>query len=144
MEIVGRATVAFFFVLLLLRLLRKRTLGEMSPIQMILLVVIGDLIQQGVTQEDYSVTGMILAVSTFGFWVTLLDWVTWRSEGARRVLEGVPLVLIDDGKPVEQTLKVEQIPWPEVLEAARQQGIDDISRVRLGVLETSGKFSFIQ
>lgn len=143
MDVVIRASVVFFFLLLLMRGLRRRTLGEMSPLQMILLIVIGDLVQQGVTQEDYSLTGAVLAVGTFAFWITLLDFATWRSSGVRRLLEGVPLVLIEDGKPVEKTLRLEQIPWEEVLEAARQQGIADVADVRIGVLEVNGRMSFI-
>jgi uncharacterized membrane protein YcaP (DUF421 family) len=143
MDIVLRASATFLFILVVLRLMRKRSLGDMSPLQMVLLVVIGDLVQQGVTQEDYSLTGAALAIGTFAFWVTLLDWVTWRSEGARRVVEGTPLVIIEDGKPVEATLKLEQLPWDEVLESARQNGIEDIEDVQFAVLETSGKISFI-
>lgn len=143
MEIVGRATVVFFFLLLLMRGMRKRTLGDMSPLEMILLVVIGDLVQQGVTQEDYSLTGVGLGVGTFAFWITLMNWVTWRFERGRRLIEGVPIVLVDDGRPVVAALTAEQIPWDEVLEAARQQGIDDIATVKLAVLEVSGRISFI-
>jgi uncharacterized membrane protein YcaP (DUF421 family) len=144
MQIVLRASVVFVIVLVVLRVLRKRSLGEMSPLQMVILIVIGDLVQQGVTQEDYSMTGVLLAVGTFAFWVTVLDWVTWRFRSTRRLVEGVPLVLIEDGVPVPETLKLELIPWEEVLEQARRDGIDDIRRVRLGVLETSGKMSFIK
>jgi uncharacterized membrane protein YcaP (DUF421 family) len=144
MEIVLRASAIFLFLLLFMRGLRKRTLGEMSPLQMIVLVAIGDLVQQGVTQEDYSVTGAILAVGTFGFWITMLDFASFRSHRLRRLIEGVPLVVIEDGKPVEKTLRLEQIPWEEVLESARQQGIDDVADVKIAVLEVSGKISFIR
>lgn len=143
MEIVLRASTVFLFLLVFMRGLHKRSLGEMSPLQMIVLVTIGDLVQQGVTQEDYSLTGVLLAVGTFGFWIMVLDIATFRSDRVRRLVEGVPLVIVEDGKPVEATLKVERIPWDEVLEAARQQGIDDVANVRLGVLEVSGKMSFI-
>lgn len=143
MDIVLRASIVFLFLLVFMRGLRRRTLGEMSPLQMIIIIVIGDLVQQGVTQEDYSLTGVLLAVGTFGFWVTLLDLVTWRSSRMRRLVEGVPLVIVENGAPVDTTLRLEQIPWAEVLEAARQQGIDDVAKVRLGVLEVNGKMSFI-
>lgn len=143
MEIVLRASIVFVFLLVFMRGLHKRSLGEMSPLQMIVLVSIGDLVQQGVTQEDYSVTGVLLAVGTFGFWIMVLDIAVFRSDRVRRLVEGVPLVIVEDGKPVEATLKVERIPWDEVLESARQQGIDDVATVRLGVLEVSGKMSFI-
>lgn len=143
MEIVLRASVVFLFLLVFLRGLHKRSLGEMSPLQMILLVVIGDLVQQGVTQEDYSLTGVLLAVGTFGFWIVALDTLTWRSRRVRQLVEGVPMVIVEDGRPVEATLRLERIPWDEVLEAARQQGIEDVADVELGVLEVSGKMSFI-
>jgi uncharacterized membrane protein YcaP (DUF421 family) len=143
-EIVVRATVAFFFVFILLRGMKRKTLGDLSPLELILLVVLGDLVQTGVTQEDYSLSGLILSVSTFAFWVAVMNWLTWRSERARRVIEGVPLVLINDGEPVQTTLELEQIPMAELYEAARQQGIDDLKEVRLGVLEVSGKISFIK
>ena len=144
MDLVLRATIVFFFLLVLMRGLRKRTLGELSPLQMIIVIVIGDLVQQGVTQEDYSLTGVLLAVGTFGFWVTALDFVTWRSQRIRRLVEGVPLVIVEDGQPVETALRLEQIPWEEVLEAARQQGIEDVADVKLGVLEVNGRISFIK
>ena len=144
MEIVARASIAFFFVFILLRGMKRKTLSDLSPLELILLVVLGDLVQTGVTQEDYSLSGLILSVSTFAFWVTVMNWLTWRSERARRMIEGVPLVVIDDGKPVEQTLRLEQIPMAELYEAARQEGIQDLKDVRLGVLEVSGRISFIK
>lgn len=144
MEIVLRATVAFFFVFILLRGMKRKTLSDLAPLELILLVVLGDLVQTGVTQEDYSLSGIVLSVSTFAFWVTIMNWLTWRSDRARRVIEGVPLVVIDDGKPVMKTLKLEQIPLEELYEAARQEGIEDLADVRLGVLEVSGRISFIK
>jgi uncharacterized membrane protein YcaP (DUF421 family) len=144
MEIVLRASVVFFFMFVLMRGMKRRTLTDLSPLEMILLVVLGDIVQQGVTQEDYSLSGVILAVSTFAFWIAVLNWLTWRSERARRVLEGVPLVVIEDGRPILETLKLEQIPLEELYEAARQNGIDDLADVRLAVLEVSGRFSFIK
>lgn len=144
MEIILRATVVYALLFLLFRGTRKRALAELSPFEMILLVTLGDIVQQAVTQEDYSVTGAVLAGGTFGFWVTAMTWVSYRSPKARRAIEGVPLVIVENGQPVEASLRVEHMPVEEVLEAARQQGIDDLSRIRLGVLETSGRMSFIK
>lgn len=144
MEIVGRASVAFVFVFVLLRGMKRKTLSDLSPLELILLVVLGDLVQTGVTQEDYSISGVVLSVSTFAFWVAVMNWLTWRSDRARRVIEGVPLVVIDNGEPVMKTLKLEQISLEELYEAARQEGIDDLKQVRLGVLEVSGRISFIK
>ena len=144
MEIVVRASVMFGFVFLLTRGMKKRTLGDLAPFELLFLVVVGDLVQTGVTQEDYSLTGSILAISTFGGWVSLLTWLSWRSGRARRVIEGVPLVLVSDGRPIEQALKLEQMPLDEVLEAARQAGLASLDEVRLAVLEPSGRISIIK
>jgi uncharacterized membrane protein YcaP (DUF421 family) len=78
MHIVARASVVFWMVFLLTRGLKRRTLADMAPFEMILLVVLGDSIQQGVMQADYSVTGAMLAVASFGFWLTVLAYLTWR------------------------------------------------------------------
>jgi len=143
MEIVIRASVVFLGLLLLTRGMRKRSLGEMSPFEMLLLVTMGDIVQQGITQEDYSLTGAGLASGTFAFWVSVLTWLSWRSDRARRVIEGVPIVLVRDGEPVEAALALEQMPLAEVLEAARQHGVEDLAAIRCAVLEVSGKISII-
>lgn len=144
MEIVVRASVMFGVVYLLTRGMKKRTLGDLAPFELLFLVVLGDLVQTGVTQEDYSLTGSILAISTFGFWVSLLTWISWRSDRARRIIEGVPLVLVHDGKPVEAALKLEHMPMAEIMEAARQAGLESLDQIRLAVLEPSGRISIIK
>jgi uncharacterized membrane protein YcaP (DUF421 family) len=144
MEIVVRATIVYVLIFVVMRGMRKRALAELSPFEMVMLVTFGDIVQQGVTQEDYSLTGVVLATGTFAFWISVMTWLSWRSDRARRILEGVPMVIIEDGKVIEQTLALEQMPLAELHEAARQQGIADLSSVRLGVLEPSGKVSFIQ
>jgi uncharacterized membrane protein YcaP (DUF421 family) len=143
-EIVIRASIVFAGLFLLTRGLRKRTLGEMSPFEMLLLVTMGDIVQQGITQEDMSLTGAALSVGTFGFWIIVLTWATWRSDRVRTAVEGVPIVLVHDGTPVDQALALEHMPLAEVLEAARQNGVDDLADVRLAVLEVSGKISIIK
>ena len=144
MEIALRATIVYGALFLLFRGSRKRALAEMSPFEMILLVTVGDMVQQGITQDDYSLTGAAIAVGTFSFWVAVMTWLSYRSDRARRVIEGVPLVIVSEGEPVEAALRVEQLPVSEVQEAARLQGIDDLAKIRLAVLETSGKISFIE
>jgi len=101
MEIIARATIVFWLVFLLTRGLKRRSLADMAPFEMILLVVLGDIIQQGVMQQDYSVTGAFLALSTFGFWITVMTFITWRWRRVRHIMEGVPIVLVADGKPID-------------------------------------------
>jgi uncharacterized membrane protein YcaP (DUF421 family) len=143
MEIVVRASVIFFFLFLLTRGSKRRTLADFAPFELLLLVTIGDIVQQAVTQEDMSITGGVLAAATFAFWVSVLSFVTWRWPRANEVIEGVPLVIIKDGHTIDQVLRTERLPLSEVHEAARQHGIASLSAVRLGVLEPTGKISFI-
>src|SRR3546814_10875805 len=144
MEIVVRATIIFVFLLILTRGLKRRTLADMAPFEMILLVVVGDIVQQGVTQEDFSLTGAVLAASTIAFWVTVLSYASWRWAPVGRAIDGVPLVIVQDGRPVTEALRVERMPLDEVLEAARQNGITSLDEVRLAGLEPSGRVSFIK
>ena len=144
MEIVFRATVIFIVLLVLTRGLKRRTLADMAPFELLLLVTVGDIVQQGITQEDYSLTGAILAISTVALWITALSYVTWRWRRAANVINGVPLVIVQDGAPIERTLEAERLPMDEVLEAARQEGIESLDDVKLAVLEPTGRISFIR
>ena len=144
MEIVVRATVIFFFLYLLTRIMGKRELAQLSAFELILLVTIGDLVQQGVTQEDMSLTGNMLAVGTIGVWILLLSYLSYRFKGAGSALEGIAVVIVRDGEILEDALHVERLTDDEVLAEAREQGIDDLAKVRVGILEADGKFSFIQ
>jgi len=142
-ELVVRATVLFFVIWIVTRRLRRRALAELSPFEMILLIVIGDIVQQGITQEDYSVTGAILVLATFATWVSLFTWISFRFPRAERVLEGLPVVVVQDGKAIHEALKLEQVPMSDLMSAARQQGVDSLDKIKLAVLEPSGKFSII-
>jgi uncharacterized membrane protein YcaP (DUF421 family) len=144
MEIILRATVIFLFLLLLTRGMKRRTLAELAPFELLLLVTLGDIVQQGITQEDYSLTGAMLAIATFAFWITVLSYVTWRSRRLAGIIQGVPLVIIQDGAVIEPTLRAERLPVDEVREAARQRGIRDFAEVKLAVLEPTGRISFIR
>jgi uncharacterized membrane protein YcaP (DUF421 family) len=144
MEIVLRATAIYFFLWALTRGLGKRELAEMTAFELLLLVVVGDLIQQGVTQEDTSVTGAILAVGTIGVWILAFSWLSFRYRPMRNVIEGVPVVVVRDGRPVEPALKLERVTLDELLESARNQGIANLRDISVAILEPSGQFSFLK
>jgi uncharacterized membrane protein YcaP (DUF421 family) len=143
MDIVVRAAVIFIFIWVLMRLIGRRELSTLEPFDLIMLVVIGDLVQQGVTQQDVSVTGALLAAATIGLLTMLLAWLNYRFRRLRPVLEGRPVVLVEDGKAIEPNLKRERITLEELAAQARLKEIDSISDVRWAVLETSGAISFI-
>jgi uncharacterized membrane protein YcaP (DUF421 family) len=143
MEIVLRASVVFWFLWLVVRGTGKRSLSELTPLDLLLVVVVGDLVQQGVTQEDMSMTGAILAASVFVGWTLVGDWLERRSDRARRLLSGEPVIVLRDGEPLAKRLERERISVDELKEAARLEGYGDLDEIEYAVLETDGKFSFI-
>jgi uncharacterized membrane protein YcaP (DUF421 family) len=143
MDIVLRATFMFAVIFVLLRLLGKREMAEMTPFEVVLLVVIGDLIQQGVTHSDYSVTGATLAVATFGFWSLVVNWVTYTWPRAERLLDGEPEVVVRDGEMLRKAMRRNRLSRSDVESEMRHAGIARLAEVAWGVLETDGKISFI-
>ena len=144
MEIVYRAAAIYFFLWFITRVVGKRELGQMSAFELVLLVTMGDLIQQGVTQEDYSVTGAMLAVGTFTLLIVTFAYLSWRFPRSRPVLEGAAVIVIENGAFRTDVMRYERLSDSELYAALRQQGIDDLSTVRLGLLEPDGKFSFFR
>jgi uncharacterized membrane protein YcaP (DUF421 family) len=141
-EIVYRAAVIYFFLWFITRVVGKRELGQMSAFELVLLVTMGDLIQQGVTQEDYSVTGAMLAVGTFALLIVFFAYVSWRFPRTRTKLEGQPVVVVQNGTMREDVMRYERLPDTELVQAMRQQGIEDVRDVKVGILEPDGNFSF--
>jgi uncharacterized membrane protein YcaP (DUF421 family) len=144
MDIVLRALVVYLFVLVLTRAVGRRELSTLEPFDLILLVMIGDLVQQGVTQNDFSVTGSFLAVGTIGVLTVLFSYLPWRFQVLRPVLEGVPAILMENGDVVEKNLRRHRLTQEEIAAAARVQNIGSLSQVRWAVLETNGQISFIK
>src|ERR1700710_767314 len=143
MDLVLRAVVVFFLILVITRAVGRRELSSMEPFDLILLVVMGDLIQQGVTQSDYSLTGALIVISVIAVLTVLTSYVSFRMPRARRVLEGEPVVLVEHGRVIERNLRRERMTHGELAAEARLQQIGELDKVRLAVLETSGRVSFI-
>jgi uncharacterized membrane protein YcaP (DUF421 family) len=143
-EIVARAAVVFFFLLLVTRVVGKQALGQMNAFELLLLVTMGDLVQQGVTQEDYSLTGAALAVGTFAILAVTLSWTSWRFPRVRPALEGLPTVVVRGGHVLDDVLRYERLPVEELFEAMREQGIRSVHDVDLAVLEPDGAYSFFR
>jgi uncharacterized membrane protein YcaP (DUF421 family) len=144
MDIVLRAIVVFLFLLILTRVIGRRELSSLQPIDLILLIIVGDAVQQGLTQDDYSLTGAVLAVGTIAVLQVFVSWISYRFPRTRPVLEGNPIVVVQDGELIERNLKRERLDPEEVYEQARLQGIAHLSEVKWAVLETTGSISFIK
>lgn len=143
MELIFRATGVYFFLLLLIRATGKRELGELSTMDFVLLLMISEALQEGLVGFDLSITGGFILASTLGFWHAAITFASYRSQTLRDVLNGVPVLLINKGKPDETAMRAERVPLDDIESEARQVGIDSLEQVEKAVLESTGKISII-
>jgi uncharacterized membrane protein YcaP (DUF421 family) len=143
MDLAIRAVALFFFVYLLTRVTGRRELSSLQPFDLILLIVLGDAIQQGLTQDDYSVTGAMIVVGAIASLQVGTSFLSFKFPWARRVLDGDPILIVQDGQVIESNLKRERLTVEEVAEEARGQQIASLEDVQWAVFEPSGKISFI-
>src|SRR6266550_4170193 len=144
MDIVLRAIVVFAFLLILTRVIGRRELSSLQPIDLILLIIVGDAVQQGLTQDDYSLTGAVLAVGTIAFLQLTVSYANFRFPKLRPLLDGEPIVIVRDGKPIETNLRRERLTSDDLAVAMRRQNIAKLDDVAWAVMETSGAISFIK
>jgi uncharacterized membrane protein YcaP (DUF421 family) len=144
MDIVLRAAFAWVFVVFVLRVMGRRELSSLSAADLILLVVLGDLIQNGVTQSDMSVTGVTIAISTFALLSVASSYLSFKSKRVRRVMQGEPLIIVEGGNPIERNLRSELLTIDDVMEKARESQIETLDEVKWAVLEAGGKITFIK
>lgn len=142
MDVLIRSVAIFAFLWFVVRVGGKREVAQLSAFDMILLITVGDLVSQGIVQEDYSVTAAVIAVATFTLAGILLNAVTFRFPRFRPWLAGRARIVVRDGEPLLETLAGERMTIQDVHEAARQNGIRRLSEIELCVLETDGSFSF--
>jgi uncharacterized membrane protein YcaP (DUF421 family) len=142
MDLVFRTVFVFVLIFAVTRAVGRRKLSSMEPFDLILLVVIGDLVQQGVTQSDYSLTGAATVIATLALLTVLTAWLSFRVRRLRPLLEGEPIVIVSDGRVHERTLRNQRMTVEEVEAEARLQQITSLDDVRFAVLETNGQISF--
>jgi uncharacterized membrane protein YcaP (DUF421 family) len=142
-DLVLRTLVVITFVFVLTRVVGRRELSSLEPFDLILLVVVGDLIQQGITQSDDSVTGTSIVLATVSLMTVGLSYVSFRFARLRPLLEGEPIVLVIDGAPISRNMRRERLTMNDLLAEARQQQLESLEQVRFAVLETSGRISFL-
>ena len=142
MEIVYRSLFVFGFLWFITRITGRATLGELSTFQLLLYVVMGDLVQQAVTQQDYSVTSAVLGVGVFSLMTVFVSWLNLRIPRLRPLVHGVPVVLVESGEPVTEVLRSTRISIDDLMAGARNEGIENFADIRLAVLESNGRISF--
>jgi uncharacterized membrane protein YcaP (DUF421 family) len=144
MDIVLRAAFAYVLIVFVLRVMGRRELTSLSAADLILLVVLGDLIQNGVTQSDMSMTGVTIAITTFAALSIAASYLGFKSRRARQVLQGEPLIIVEDGRPIDRNMRSERLTLDDVMEAARASEIENLEQIKWAVLEAGGKFTFIK
>jgi uncharacterized membrane protein YcaP (DUF421 family) len=144
MDLVLRALVIYVLVFAFTRALGRRELASLQPFDFILLVVIGDLIQSGVTQSDMSVTGVLIVVATIGMLQVMISYLGFRVRRTRPFLQGEPIVLVEHGQLVERNMRRERLTLDDLAEKARLSEIESIDEIKWAVLETNGEISFIK
>ena len=144
MDIVLRGIVVFFFLYVLMRVMERRELSTLEPFDLILLIILGDAVQQGLTQDDYSLTGSLLAVGTIATLQIVTSFVNFHVPRLRPFLDGEPIVVVQDGKEIERNMRRERLTSEDLAEAARKEGIAKLDDVAWAVMETSGAISFIK
>jgi uncharacterized membrane protein YcaP (DUF421 family) len=143
MDIALRGAALFAFIFLITRVIGRRELSSLQPFDLILLIVLGDTIQQGLTQDDYSVTGAVIAVGTIAGLQVLTSWGAFRFPWLRRVLDGHPIVLVEDGHVIEKNLRRERLTIDDLAEQARASQVASLEDVQWAIFEPAGSISFI-
>jgi uncharacterized membrane protein YcaP (DUF421 family) len=144
MDIVVRAAVVFVFLWVITRVVGRSTLGELSTFEMLLYIVMGDLIQQAVTQQDYSVSSAVLAIGVFALLTTALSYVSWRWPALRTLIKGTPVLLLQRGVPLADVMRRQRLTVEDLMAAAREQGIRRLTDIDIAVLEADGSISFFK
>lgn len=140
-ETVVTTTLMFLALAVVLRLMGKRELAQMSAFELVILFLMGDITAEALVSEDTSFIGALTIVTTFALLTVFLSWAAFRWPKLRPAIDGVPCIVITDGEPDRKVMRRERLTIEDLNEAARAQGIWDLADIELAVLEPSGKFS---
>jgi len=139
-----RALVIYAFLLMLFRIAGKRTVSQMTTFDFVLLLVVAEATQQGLLGDDFSVTNAILTISALIGIDVAMSFVKRASPRVDRIVEGLPLVIVEDGQPKMDRMKRSRVDIGDVLTAARElQGLERLDQIKYAVLERSGGISII-
>ncbi len=144
LEIALRTTVVYVFLLILIRLAGKREIGQLTPFDLVVLLLISNAVQNAMTGPDTSVTGGIVAAFTLIVINVIVAMVRQRSEWFQRFVEGVPVVLVAHGKIIYRNLKREHLTVEELMAALREHEVSDIEKVELSMLEVDGSVTVLR
>ena len=143
MSTVLRAAVAYFFLLLIVRIIGRRPGAQMTPFEFVLVFFIGGITIQAVVGEDHSVMNAFSAIATIALLHVLVAWLKQRFAVVGRIVDGTPVILLDHGRWQSETMLKMRIQETDVMEAARSRGLQDVGQIKYAVLERNGGISII-
>jgi uncharacterized membrane protein YcaP (DUF421 family) len=143
-EHVVRAIAVYAFLFVLLRWVGKKHVGELSPFDLIVLLILSETVQNAMISDDMSLVGGLISAGTLIAVSQGMSYVSWKSKRASRLLEGTPKILVRHGHRIEETMRSERVTISELTEAMRTEGCANIADVRVAILENDGKISVIK
>ncbi|GIK96441.1 MAG: DUF421 domain-containing protein [Alphaproteobacteria bacterium] len=144
MDVVFRAFAIYALMLLIFRLAGRRSLAEMTSFDFVLLLIIGEATQQALLGDDFSVTNGVLAIVALVTLDVLLSLCKQRFPRLAKVLDGLPMIVVENGRPLRERMRRARIDDEDVLEAARSsRGLERLDQIKYAVLEISGGISIV-
>lgn len=144
MQLIIRAIFFYIFILVVFRMSGKRTLSEMTTFDFVLLLIVGEATQQALLSDDSSLINAMLVVTTLIALDVLFSVFSLKWDLFDKVTNGVPVVILENGKPIKDRMKKARVELDDILEAARRmQGLESLEQVKYAVLEKDGKISII-
>ncbi len=143
METVIRVVILYLFILFSLRVMGKREFSQLSPLELVTLLLIPELAAQALVREDFSIVNALIALSTLFALVFLSTLLQFHSKKVSKAVNDVPTVLISDGKFVEQHINEERVGPEEIFAEMHKSGFAELSQVRWAILETDGSITII-
>lgn len=144
MESILRAVIVYVFLLIVIRLSGKRTLAEVTPFDLVLLLIISEATQEALIDNDHSMTNSFLIITSLILLNVVFSEIKQRFKPAEHILDGLPLLIVDHGKPLHERMRKERVDVDDVLDAAREgHGLERLEQIKFAVLERNGKISII-
>ena len=144
MDAILRGASVYLILLVILRLSGRRTLGEMTSFDFVLLLIIAETTQQALLGDDFSVTNALLLITTLVGIDIIISYLKTRFDMVDRIVDGLPMVIVEHGQPLRERLKKSRLDEHDILAAARRlQGLERMEQIKYAVLETDGGISII-
>lgn len=143
-SVVLRGLLVYFLIFIILRMAGKRTIGEMTAFDLVLLLIISEAVQNALLDGDHSITGSMLVILTLVFTDIMVSLFTNKYRFFDNLINGIPLIILENGKPLSDRMKKARLQEDDILEAARKtQGLESITQIKYAVLEKDGSISII-